>query len=100
MFFPNADKLQTELRARLEAQGIDPDTEPAPYAGRTTAQSRALLGNAYEAHAWLEANGFERGCSVMAGLDSGSSWLHHEAGVKAWVGVRQWNVPIFDDMEG
>jgi hypothetical protein len=50
-----------------------------------------LIANAAAAWAELEAKGFERICTVVAGLDSGSTWMHGKTGQIARVMVRNVN---------
>lgn len=40
----------------------------------------------------LEENGFEEVCGVLAGLNSGSSWINCETGESGSINVRDWNI--------
>ncbi|MGE0278332.1 MAG: hypothetical protein AB7R40_23295 [Nitrospiraceae bacterium] len=53
-----------------------------------------LLDNAQIAWAILTSHGFEKTCAVIAGLDSGSTWIHPETLERAEVMVRKWNIPV------
>ena len=78
------------VRAVLRGAHVGPTREPT--ADATRADRDLLLANARISSDILAGSGFERTGSVVAGIDSGSLWVHPVTGEVAEVAVRRWNI--------
>jgi hypothetical protein len=81
--------VQAILDGAHQASGTD-----AAWFPRTgNLDDRAILIANHEiSKKLLEEAGFEKVCGVVAGLNSGSSWINTETGESGEINVRDWNI--------
>lgn len=74
--------------------GAHQSTEKEAWFPRTgNLDDRALLLANHEiSKRLLVEAGFEKVCGVVAGLNSGSSWINHETAESGEINVRDWNI--------